>query len=207
MLKYAREDTHYLLHLYSRMKQDLRKIGNGNYALLLRVWELSKEVCLKKYTFSFDPEEYTLLYKNQKKGMGLEFDKRQMSILKDLFAWRDDVARREDESTGFVLPAKMMLRIVKFMPRNDTEMISCCKGFGVIPGSKHFPTLLEIVHRTREIPIDVIDLTKESSVPSSSGASVARKSNSFFRNKAFRVNNFLTFFFNHSLYYGGKKSS
>ena len=154
MLQYAREDSHFLPHLYSKMKLELKKMENGNN-VLLNVWEKSKQVCLIKYTLPpFNSEDYTKLYKNLKKGMGIEFDRKQMCILKDLFAWRDEVARIEDENTGHILGAKM---------------INCCKGFGIIP-VPHFETLLEKVNRVRHIPSVSIDSKKTSTQRSISGS-------------------------------------
>lgn len=174
MLQYAREDSHFLPHLYSKMKLELKKMENGRN-LLLNVWEKSKQVCLLKYTLPpFNPEDYKKLYKNLNKGMGIQLDNKQMCILKDLFAWRDGVARKEDENPGFVLGAKMMMRIVEFLPIDSTKMINCCKGFGIIP-VPHFDTLLEIVNKVRDVPRAAIDCIKASNKRSKPG-SVRQKS-------------------------------
>lgn len=42
--------------------------------------------------------DYLILYKQSKQT----FDNRQMCALKSLYKWRDNVAREEDESTGWV---------------------------------------------------------------------------------------------------------
>jgi len=49
MLKYAREDTHYLLYVYDKLRTDLMARGNENNNLILSVFNRSKELCLKKY--------------------------------------------------------------------------------------------------------------------------------------------------------------
>jgi exosome complex exonuclease RRP6 len=49
MLKYAREDTHYLLYIYDKLRNELISRGNENNNLLLAVLNRSKELCLKKY--------------------------------------------------------------------------------------------------------------------------------------------------------------
>lgn len=33
--------------------------------------------------------------------------------MKELYAWRDEVARNEDESTGFVCPNKLLIQLGK----------------------------------------------------------------------------------------------
>ena len=48
MIKYAREDTHYLLYIYDRMRNELmRRSNTGTDNLLKTVIERSTEICLK----------------------------------------------------------------------------------------------------------------------------------------------------------------
>ena len=91
MMKYAREDTHYLGYIYQKMKEDLKMKGNGDN-LLSAVWENSRQVCLKRYRIPrLGPENHLELYRRSKKV----FNDRQLYALKELFSWRDKVAREE----------------------------------------------------------------------------------------------------------------
>lgn len=47
MLKYAREDTHYLLYIYDCMKNDLLHRDNGQTSLLLSAFQKSNHLCMK----------------------------------------------------------------------------------------------------------------------------------------------------------------
>ena len=47
MVRYAREDTHYLLYICDRLHNELIKSGNANNNLLQSVYSRSKDVCLK----------------------------------------------------------------------------------------------------------------------------------------------------------------
>ena len=47
MVRYAREDTHYLLYISDRLHNELIKSGNANSNLLQSVYTRSKDVCLK----------------------------------------------------------------------------------------------------------------------------------------------------------------
>lgn len=49
MIKYAREDTHYLLYVYDLMKNELIQRGNQSNNLLLAVLNRSRDLCLKRY--------------------------------------------------------------------------------------------------------------------------------------------------------------
>ena len=51
LLKYAREDTHYLIFIYIQMKNDLIAKGNKEKNLLRAVFDRSKTVCLKVSLF------------------------------------------------------------------------------------------------------------------------------------------------------------
>lgn len=46
MLKYAQEDTHYLLYIYDRMRKDLIE-KDSSKQLIQAVFEFSKKICLK----------------------------------------------------------------------------------------------------------------------------------------------------------------
>lgn len=47
MVRYAREDTHYLLYICDRLHNELIKSGNANSNLLQSVFSRSKDICLK----------------------------------------------------------------------------------------------------------------------------------------------------------------
>ncbi|XP_064459624.1 exosome complex component 10-like isoform X2 [Ornithodoros turicata] len=123
MVRYAREDTHYLLYIYDRLRKDLLDAGNAQKNLLLSVFQRSKQVCLKRYEKPlFDEDRYLDLCKKSKKS----FNSKQQYALKHLYSWRDRMARLEDESTGYVLPNHMLLQISEILPRDHQGIIACC---------------------------------------------------------------------------------
>ncbi|OEL25202.1 Protein RRP6-like 2 [Dichanthelium oligosanthes] len=102
MIKYAREDTHYLLYIYDLMRLRLVKESSGDSDLLVEVYKHSNEICLQLY------EKEQLTDSSLKEN---ELDARQLSVLSSLYRWRDGIARAEDESTGYILPNKGLLEI------------------------------------------------------------------------------------------------
>lgn len=50
---YAREDTHYLLYIYEKLKSELLEKANGNDNLLRIVFRKSTEICKKVYALVF----------------------------------------------------------------------------------------------------------------------------------------------------------
>jgi len=49
-----------------------------------------------------------------------------MRVLRSLLRWRDDVARKEDESVQFVLPNPVMIKITQKMPLDSEGLLEVC---------------------------------------------------------------------------------
>lgn len=50
----------------------------------------------------------------------------QISTLRVLYSWRDEVAREEDESPSYVLPNHQMVRLAAAMPRTPEQLHAAC---------------------------------------------------------------------------------
>ncbi|KAK8591386.1 hypothetical protein V6N13_031432 [Hibiscus sabdariffa] len=101
MLRYAREDTHYLLYICDLMRTRL--------------------LLMPKEPEHFDSplvEHPCPTFMLQ----GAGFNAEQLAIVAALFDWRDFVARVEDESTGYILPNKVLLEIAKQMPVTASKL-------------------------------------------------------------------------------------
>ncbi|XP_071507296.1 exosome complex component 10-like [Diadema antillarum] len=123
MLHYAREDTHYLLYIYHEMKNELIRRGNETSNLLRAVLDSSTRICLQRYEKPlFNSGSHIAALKKNRKV----FNKKQLYAFKKLFAWRDSVARQEDESTGYVLPLHMMYQIAEILPKDQGGVLACC---------------------------------------------------------------------------------
>ncbi|XP_026571642.1 exosome component 10 [Pseudonaja textilis] len=123
MVFYAREDTHYLLYIYDRVREALWEMANEQPTQLQVVWQRSRSICLKKYTKPiFTDDSYLELYRKQKKHLNTQ----QLTAFRLLFAWRDKMARQEDESTGYILPNHMLLKIAEELPKEPQGIIACC---------------------------------------------------------------------------------
>lgn len=95
MVRYAREDTHYLLHIYARLVNELIVHGNTNCNLLKAVWMRSRDICLQRYEKSFyDSRSARVLFDKHSRS----FSATQRQVFNALHAWRDSIARTEDES-------------------------------------------------------------------------------------------------------------
>eukprot|EP01135_Chromosphaera_perkinsii_P002736 Nk52_evm104s226 gene=Nk52_evmTU104s226 len=123
MFKYAREDTHYLLYVYDRLRNQLIDRGNSASNLALAVFNRSVELCSVAYKKPvLDGTSYLDLYAKYNRN----FNANQLSVFKSLFEWRDAKAREEDEGLHYVLPNHMLLKLSEAMPEDTTEVFACC---------------------------------------------------------------------------------
>ncbi|KAL2320498.1 hypothetical protein Fmac_029467 [Flemingia macrophylla] len=116
MLRYGREDTHYLLYIHDLMRIrlfTLSKESEGSDNLLLEVYKRSYDICMHLYEKELLTEDsYLHIY-----GLrGAGFNAQQLAVVSGLCEWRDSLARADDESPGYVLPNKIILEIAKQMP-------------------------------------------------------------------------------------------
>ncbi|KAJ6974972.1 hypothetical protein NC653_030961 [Populus alba x Populus x berolinensis] len=128
MIRYAREDTHYLLHIYDLMRALLlsKPIDNENAdPPLLEVYKRSYDVCMQLYEKElFTENSYLNMYGLPSAG----FNAQQLAIVAGLYEWRDAIARAEDESTGYILPNKTLLEIAKEMPVTISKLRQLLKS-------------------------------------------------------------------------------
>ena len=100
---YAREDTHYLLYIYARLRNALLDAASGHPSLLESVYKSSTEICRRRYYKNILTEDSHLELSRRSKKV---FTGRQLRVLKEVYRWRDELARQEDESTGYVFKSR-----------------------------------------------------------------------------------------------------
>ncbi|CAK1588540.1 unnamed protein product [Parnassius mnemosyne] len=150
LVKYARMDTHYLLYIWRRMKNELLEAASGQPHLLLSVFEQSRQICGVTYNKEVVHDNSHLgLYVRSKKS----FNSRQMAALKLLYKWRDSQARVLDESTTYLLPNHMLLSLAEALPREVQGVNACCS-----PMPPFVKQNLIAIHRMllscRELPME-----------------------------------------------------
>ncbi|KAM0890089.1 hypothetical protein ACQ4PT_027276 [Festuca glaucescens] len=141
MIKYAREDTHFLFYIYDLMRLRLQQESTSERDLLLEVQERSNEICLQLYEKEqLTDKSYLHIYGLQEH----ELDAKQLAVVSALYGWRDFVAREQDESTGYVLPNKALIEIAKKMPTTAEDLRRIVKSkYPVVDAN--FDIILEIV--------------------------------------------------------------
>ncbi|VEU45163.1 unnamed protein product [Pseudo-nitzschia multistriata] len=114
MKEYAIMDTHYLLDIYNAMKYDLLHDKNTS---IEKVLEESRKVCTIRYTPEvFRPDGYRSL--TQRRGHKTQLNSRQDDVLRELWDWRDQLARENDESNTFICTNTQLMRVAMACPVN-----------------------------------------------------------------------------------------
>ncbi|KAG7214177.1 hypothetical protein KM043_001523 [Ampulex compressa] len=149
LVKYAREDTHYLLYIKDILRNALIEQANGQTNILKAVYDRSTEICKQTYTKpEWTDESYTNMYRKSHKL----FNNKQLYALKELHKWRDITAREEDDSTGYVLPNHMLLNIAETLPREMQGILACCNPIPPLV-RQNLLKLHKIILKAREQPL------------------------------------------------------
>lgn len=149
LVKYAREDTHYLLYIKDVLKNALIDVSNGQINILKAVYDRSTEICKKTYIKpAWTEESYMNMYRKSHKL----FNNKQLYALRELHKWRDDVARQEDDSIGYVLPNHMLLNIAETLPREMQGILACCDSIPPLV-RQNLLKLHKIILKAREQPV------------------------------------------------------
>ena len=150
MLKYAREDTHYLLYIYDEIRKKVvlesKESNLSPIESLKSVLNKSKTICLKTYKKPILKSENYYNIMNRNKPL---LSRRKYKVLKTIFKWRDSVARLEDENPGFILPMNLMLEVMELNPKTPNELYSKIKKINYIT-KRHIPKLIEDIQKVNE---------------------------------------------------------
>jgi ribonuclease D len=120
MILYARMDTHYLLYIYDMLRKELqtkaieRKLTKNE--LIKNVLLRSRDISLKRY------KKIDRRFEGLKRGLELlNINERQ--ILEALMDWRDDLARKLDESPNYILRGRQMADLARKVPKDVDTML------------------------------------------------------------------------------------
>ncbi len=137
LLDYARGDTHYLLYVFDRLREDLLRQGpevpaplavpipagqpGGSLGTAL---QRSRQLCYMLYepptwqgAAGFMPT-----YKRAKGSL----NPRELTAYAALYRWRFEKARALDESTGHVMPNALLLKVARRQPQDTAEARRLC---------------------------------------------------------------------------------
>src|SRR5512138_878846 len=116
MLDYAAQDTIHLLELRDRMEDDLDRAGRLEWA--------REEFSLLEGTRwpEEDPANAFMRIKGAR-----DLTRRELAVFRELFPWRDEIARSLDRATFRVIGNEQLLEIARRQPKSRDE-IAAIKG-------------------------------------------------------------------------------
>lgn len=142
MLEYASMDTHYLVALADKLADELKALGRWEWALE----EFSRMENIRyRETTEEDGEPWRKV-----KNIGT-LDRRSLAIVRDIYAWRDALARKADRPPFKVLGNDSLVDIAKEKPANGRELAQI-KTVSRYHSDRYGRELVNIVRKALEIP-------------------------------------------------------
>eukprot|EP00762_Andalucia_godoyi_P007043 ANDGO_07662.mRNA.1 Exosome complex exonuclease RRP6 len=122
MSRYARMDSHFLLYIFAQMTKELSEKN-----LLQECFARSDAVALKMYEKDLltDRSHVFALRKYETSGRG-KLTANQRAAFRELYHWRDRLARFEDESVQFVCPNAVLASIAVTLPTDRDGLLRSC---------------------------------------------------------------------------------
>jgi ribonuclease D len=111
MLSYAALDTHYLIELAGKLREELEALGRWEWAV-----EEFARLETVRYEKNEDPEPWRKM-----KNIG-SFDRRSLAVLRELHAWRDALARKGDRPPFKVMGNEQLLEMSKTRPATVADL-------------------------------------------------------------------------------------
>jgi exosome complex exonuclease RRP6 len=154
MFFYARADTHYLLYIYDKMRNELIDRSNPAVPEENRIeitLQKSKEVSLLRYerqVYNVDNGRgpggwFSLLVKTP-----ALFNNTQFAVFRAVHKWRDEIARTDDDSTNFVMPNHVIFNISKLLPNDMVALLSIAHPISYSVKSRS-SELLEVIIKAK----------------------------------------------------------
>ena len=156
MFNYARSDTHFLLHIYDNMRNELidkSNLSQQDGDLIEIVMDRSKEETLQRYERPFYDAQRGLGPMGWYNMLGRTpalLNQEQFAVFREVHQWRDRIAREEDESVHFVMPKHVLYNLAREMPVDMPTLLGCSH-----PISKSFKNrkseLLAVIKKARTL--------------------------------------------------------
>ena len=159
LFDYARADTHFLLYVYDKMRNELvekSEFSDPDKDKVTDVQEKSKEYALQRYEHPVYDRELGLGPVGWHKVISkspVTFTPQQFAVFKAVHQWRDTLSRKEDESTFFIMPNHALFSIARSMPLDKPALYAAIQHVSHIVRA-HADELVAVVARAKEEGID-----------------------------------------------------
>jgi ribonuclease D len=137
-IAYAYDDVRYLLPLWRQITKRLDKLGRAD-------WAAEEFQTHTRRALAEDPaiERWRKL-----RGLG-SLDRRRLAVVRELFAWREGVAERQNRPARTVVRDDLVVEIARRLPKIDKDL-SVLRG---LP-RYDYAGILDAVRKGRDLPAD-----------------------------------------------------
>jgi ribonuclease D len=139
MLQYAALDTHYLIALAEKLRDELTALGRWEWAL-----EEFGRLEAIRFKESDEPEPWRKL-----KTLG-NLDRRSLAIVRDLHKWRDTLAREADKPPFKIIGNEAILDVARERPESRDDLAKI-KSVSRYHADRHGREILRIVNAAMQI--------------------------------------------------------
>lgn len=140
MLDYASLDTHYLIALAAKLREELDALGRWEWAL-----EEFSRLEAVRFRENDDPEPWRKM-----KNLG-KLDRRSLAIVRALVAWRDSLARAADRPPFKIIGNEPILEIARAKPETSADL-SKVKGMSRYHFDRYGREIMRLIREAMAIP-------------------------------------------------------
>lgn len=145
MLEYAAMDTRYLIQLAEKLTAELQALGRWEWALE----EFSRLETIRYKETAEDEEVWRKL-----KNIG-SLDRRSLAVLRDLHAWRDQLARSADRPPFKIIGNDTIVEVASQKPL-DGPTLARLKSVSTYHRNRYSGRILQIVRAAMDLPEETL---------------------------------------------------
>lgn len=151
MLDYAAMDTHYLTALAAKLREELQALGRWE-------WALEEFERMEAIRFRETPDEGEA-WRRLKNLAGL--DRRALAVVREIFQWRDELARKADRPTFKVLSNESIVELAKARPESLRDLHGL-KSVSRYHAERYGRDFVRLVQNAMQIPEEELPERNES---------------------------------------------
>lgn len=151
MLDYAATDTRHLIDLAARLRQELEALGRWEWA----IEEFGRLEAIRFSEKDDDGEPFRRL-----KSLG-GLDRRTLAVVRELYAWRDQLARKSDRPPFKIIGNDAILEVAKIKPESAADLASI-KAVSQYHRNRYARDLLRLVKTAMALPEEELPEKSES---------------------------------------------
>lgn len=141
MLEYAATDTHYLARLAAKLREELTALGRWE-------WALEEFARLENVRYRENDDESESWRKMKNIGA---LDRRSLAVIRDLYEWRDKLARKADRPPFKVLGNDTIVELAKTKPATPRDL-PAVKSLSRYHAERYGRDLVQMIRAVLELP-------------------------------------------------------